>query len=194
MCRLISSAHTATLYPNVIGNACCPCVRPAISVPRCSFARLIRACSTRPRSRIRIGRASFSCSTIPVSMMSWVVAPQWIYSPESPGQCRSSSLITGTIGCRVTSMSRLIASMLISSALQWATMASAASCGTTPQPPLHPSKRRFHVQPPLELVALLEYSSHLVGAEQVFKESRIKGSRAHLRVPFDVQSTLLMSA
>ena len=37
-CRASSASQTASLPPKVIGTACCPCVRPGMTVARCSSA------------------------------------------------------------------------------------------------------------------------------------------------------------
>jgi hypothetical protein len=44
--RSSSKAHTASLWPNVVGSACTPWVRPMQSVSRCSRARRFTAASS----------------------------------------------------------------------------------------------------------------------------------------------------
>ena len=79
-----SSPHDATFAPNVIGTACCPCVRPGMAVPSCRSASEAMAMSPRTRSPSSRASASRSCRTSPVSMMSCVVAPQCAHAPASP--------------------------------------------------------------------------------------------------------------
>ena len=75
--RLMSEAQPAIFWPSANGVAGCSRVRPSIGVRRCLRARLAKAPTMASSSLRSGGSASPSCSTIAVSMTSWLVAPQW---------------------------------------------------------------------------------------------------------------------
>jgi hypothetical protein len=68
-------------------------LRPIIGVSRCSFASFAIAVAMAASSASTIARPSRICSTVAVSVMSCVVAPQWQYSPSLS---RHSALICDT--------------------------------------------------------------------------------------------------
>ena len=75
--RISGARQPAALRPKVVGVACWPQVRPAMTVLRWASARA-RNRSARPVRRSARMRPTWrSCSTKAVSTMSWVVAPQW---------------------------------------------------------------------------------------------------------------------
>ena len=81
--RASASSQPAAFRPNVMGVACCSQVRPGIGVRACWRACVAAADAARRRSRTTIGTASRSWRTSPVSMMSWLVAPQCTYRLDS---------------------------------------------------------------------------------------------------------------
>src|SRR5512135_2446591 len=84
MSRRTSSAHSAIFHPNVTGSAWMPCVRPIITVPRCSRARLFRTSKTPSASRIRSVRACRIWTAKAVSRTSELVIPTWRKRESSP--------------------------------------------------------------------------------------------------------------
>ena len=104
-CRWNPESHTAHLYPNVTGSACCRCVRPAIGVSRCFSDKSRSVLITSRSKRSTITSPCFICSTLARSMMSCVVAPQCTYFPASSPQMALSCRTRGRIGYPTISVS-----------------------------------------------------------------------------------------
>jgi hypothetical protein len=90
-------AQTAHFSPKLIGSACCKWVRPAITVRRCRSASPVTAVSSRRSSASISDNPWRICRTVALSMMSWVVAPQWVQRPASPA-ARDSPFTSSTTG------------------------------------------------------------------------------------------------
>ena len=90
--RRTSSAHDATLKPNVIGEPGCPCVRPTISVSRCSTASASSVSSIARRSLHTTAPTSRMTRANQVSVTSWTVAPTYTCSRAGSGSTCWSAL------------------------------------------------------------------------------------------------------
>ena len=73
--RSSSNAHPASFSPSVVGSACTPCVRPIVSVIRCSTARRTTAVKARSMPSTISRPASWICSESAVSRTSEDVSP-----------------------------------------------------------------------------------------------------------------------
>ena len=75
--RCSAAAYSASLRPNGIGSACCSQVRATTGVWRCFRAKAAKPATARPVSASRASMPARRPSMAPVSMTSWLVAPQW---------------------------------------------------------------------------------------------------------------------
>src|SRR6266511_3318915 len=82
--RSSSNVHRASLWPNVMGSAWTPWVRPIITVLRCSIARARTTAISRSSRASSRSAASRSCSPSAVSSRSDEVMPKWIHRPSGP--------------------------------------------------------------------------------------------------------------
>ena len=96
-CASSGASQVASFSPKVTGSACCRCVRPAISVPRCASACRASAAATATSSARTSASPSRTCSAVAESMMSWVVAPQCVQPPWAPA-ASDSPATTPTTG------------------------------------------------------------------------------------------------
>ena len=103
--RSSSNAHSASLCPNVVGSACTPCVRPIITVSRCSKARCRVTVRSRSTLSSRMPAASRSCSARAVSSRSDEVIPKWTHRPASPIDSATACTNAATSCCVVRSIS-----------------------------------------------------------------------------------------
>ena len=75
-CRVKAPSRPASFMPRVTGVACCNQVRPASGVSACRSAWSAKTSARRCRSCSSKASARRSCSTRPLSMASWLVAPR----------------------------------------------------------------------------------------------------------------------
>ena len=99
--------NSATDQPNVIGTACCPCVRPTCGVSASRSAMAQRDFS----SAISEGRTTFCVTSLirqdrAVSRMSTLVAPRWTRGAMSALTLVFITLTRARMLCRVFSSSR----------------------------------------------------------------------------------------
>ena len=98
MSRRTSSAHSAIFHPNVTGSAWMPCVRPIITVPRCSIARRLRTSKTPSASWISSVRACRIWTANEVSSTSELVIPTWRKRESSP-MCSATEVRKAMTSC-----------------------------------------------------------------------------------------------
>ena len=102
--RLISSIHTATFNPNVIGTAACPWVLPSITV---SFS--LSAISHKVSISLMVDFScnemlSLICKATAESTISLLVAPRWTHHPASPA-ASAIALVSAIMSCLVSASS-----------------------------------------------------------------------------------------
>ncbi len=119
----------------MVGTACWPLVRAAMTVSRCrSVCRASRAI-TRSMRPARIPRASRKRSTRPVSMMSWLVAPWWANRASSGGsRARRCATSPGTAMPSAAVRAASAAGSGTTRSIAWAS-AGPTACGITPWAP-----------------------------------------------------------
>ena len=102
--RLISSTHTATFRPNVIGTAACPCVLPSITVPDSLSAipHIFRISPT--RDCLWTSMLSLICRATAESTISLLVAPRWMHHPASPA-ASAMAFVSAIMSCFVSASS-----------------------------------------------------------------------------------------
>src|SRR6266542_3864657 len=107
--RSSSNAHRASLWPNVVGSACTPWVRPMQRVNSCSNARRrTTPSSVSTRCRIR-SIAARNCKARAVSTTSLEVSPKWIHLPASPTGSATASTNAATsllVTCSISATRR----------------------------------------------------------------------------------------
>ncbi len=99
--RCRASSQPATLSPKVTGTACCSRVRPGKPVLRSRSASTARSAHRACRRGSSRSSAARSCSTVPVSMTSWLVAPQCTQRAAAlscAATCAVSALTSGMAG------------------------------------------------------------------------------------------------
>jgi len=103
--RSSAESQVAAFKPSVTGGPCCSQVRPASGVRACFFAIVPSAVASRARSTSIASSASRNCSTSPVSIASWLVAPECTKRPASV-----SLDVTRAVSSRTRGMAGLPAS------------------------------------------------------------------------------------
>src|SRR6267143_1283292 len=131
-CRSIAERSPAILYPKVTGTACCRLLRPIIGVSRWRRASSAIAAEIAVRSSSMSARPSRICSTVAVSVMSWVVAPQWHHSPRPSAHSSTSCWTTPSTGLPKMAESMMVAGMF---------------CGSCSGRGCFGDRRRVHGQP-----------------------------------------------
>ncbi len=91
-------SQPAAFRPKVTGTACCIQVRPATGVRLCCLASPANASDMFPNPASMSSSALRSCSTSPVSIASWLVAPQCTKRAASGSRLSTSAVSALTIG------------------------------------------------------------------------------------------------
>ncbi len=132
-CRV--SSQPAAFRPKVTGTACCSNVRPGRPVPRSASASRASAVHKTCRRACTWLTAARSCSTAPLSMMSWLVAPQCTQRAASASPaftCAVSALTSGMAGLPASAVAADNAGTAYRSALHAASIGASAAAGITP--------------------------------------------------------------